>query len=92
MTKYQGILGACAVLASGSATRLLAQDTQRKFKIGACDWSLGRMQDVTALELAKTIGLDGVQVTFGAVGTKEIRPAQTGSSECLPRCMPETER
>jgi sugar phosphate isomerase/epimerase len=35
------------------------------FKIGACDWSLGRTADPTALEVAKEIGLDGVQVSLG---------------------------
>ncbi|MHB0957869.1 MAG: sugar phosphate isomerase/epimerase family protein [Pirellulaceae bacterium] len=70
-------LGACLALASGPAVHLLAQNAPRKFKIGACDWSIGRMQDVSALELAKTIGLDGVQVTFGQVGAKyDLRKPQ----------------
>lgn len=45
-------------------------DSPRIFPIGACDWSLNRMQDVSALEVAKAIGLDGVQVSFGSVGVK----------------------
>ena len=62
--------GACAALACSPALRLLAQDEQRPFKIGACDWSLGRGQDVSALEVAKQVGIDGVQVSFGKVGAK----------------------
>ena len=40
----------------------------RSFKIGACDWSIGRMGQVNSLELAAEIGLDGVQVSFDAPG------------------------
>ncbi|GAB5521310.1 MAG: hypothetical protein RhofKO_35610 [Rhodothermales bacterium] len=38
-----------------------------RFKIGACDWSIGKLADVGALELAREIGLDGVQVSLGTV-------------------------
>ncbi|MEZ4824897.1 MAG: sugar phosphate isomerase/epimerase family protein [Bacteroidia bacterium] len=41
---------------------LLAAEN-RRFKIGACDWSIGKMADPTALEFAATLGLDGVQVS-----------------------------
>ncbi len=34
-------------------------------KIGACDWTIGKRTDPAALELAKKLGLDGVQVDFG---------------------------
>lgn len=56
--------GACAAFAFSPAVRLLAADKERMFKIGACDWSLGRRQQLSALQLAKEIGLDGVQVSF----------------------------
>lgn len=46
----------------------LGGDQQRRFKIGACDWSIGRGGQLSALELAKQIGLDGVQVSFGKPG------------------------
>jgi len=35
------------------------------FKIGACDWTLGKATNPDALELAKQIGLDGVMVDMG---------------------------
>jgi len=35
------------------------------FKIGVCDWTIGKMSDPASLEVAKRIGLDGVQVDFG---------------------------
>jgi sugar phosphate isomerase/epimerase len=46
---------------------LLARADSRRYKIGACDWSLGKMDDPGAFELAREIGLDGVQVSLGTV-------------------------
>jgi sugar phosphate isomerase/epimerase len=40
-------------------------EKKRKFRIGACDWSLGKRSDVSALEIAKQIGLDGIMVDMG---------------------------
>ncbi len=44
---------------------LLAAPEKRRFKIGACDWSIGKQGDVSGMELAKKIGLDGLQVSLG---------------------------
>lgn len=44
---------------------LLAATETRRFKIGACDWSIGKMGDPGAFEIARQIGLDGVQVSLG---------------------------
>lgn len=40
---------------------------KNKFRIGACDWSLGKTSDVSGLQLAKDIGLDGLQVSLGTL-------------------------
>jgi len=56
--------GALAVLA-GNLTPLFAAPQKRRFKLGACDWSLGKMCEPSAFPLAKEIGLDGVQVSMG---------------------------
>ena len=53
-------LGAASCLAS-----LMAGQANRRFKIGACDWSIGKMDNPDAFELAREIGLDGVQVSMG---------------------------
>ncbi len=37
----------------------------RGFKIGACDWTMGKRTDPAAMELAKRLGLDGVQLDLG---------------------------
>src|SRR5271165_5805233 len=52
-------------LGCSSFAPLLAAPQDRWFKIGACDWSLEKRGDPAALDVAKEIGLDGVQVDFG---------------------------
>lgn len=39
---------------------------KRRLKIGACDWSIGKSADVTGIELAHRIGLEGIQVNLGS--------------------------
>jgi L-ribulose-5-phosphate 3-epimerase len=38
---------------------------RRKMKIGACDWSIGKSSDIGAFEVARQIGLEGIQVNLG---------------------------
>jgi sugar phosphate isomerase/epimerase len=45
---------------------LLAEPQKRRFKIGACDWSIGKMAQASCFEVARQIGLDGVQVSLGS--------------------------
>ncbi len=54
--------------AAGGLEPLLAAPQSRGFKIGACDWSLGKRGDTAAFDVAKALGLDGVQVEMGSVG------------------------
>ena len=62
--------GLAATLASGSALApLLAAPGGRGFKIGAPEWSL-RKTDPSCFEVARDIGLDGVQVNLGSLGDK----------------------
>jgi len=61
-------LAATAFAFSSPLAPLFAASDQRRFKIGACDWSIGKMADPAAFEVAKRIGLDGVQVSLGTVG------------------------
>lgn len=61
-------VGAATAAALGSTFRpLLAAEGPRWFKIGACDWSLGKMCDTAAFDVAKEIGLDGVQISLGTL-------------------------
>ncbi len=68
ITRREALATAGSALACGPALRALAADKRRLFKIGACDWSIGQRQKVAALEVARQIGLDGVQVSFGQPG------------------------
>ena len=55
---------------------LLANAGNRRFKIGAPDWSLRKQCDVAAFQIAKEIGLDGVQVSLGTVANNlQLRQA-----------------
>jgi sugar phosphate isomerase/epimerase len=58
-------VAATALGLSPRFTPLLADPAQRRFRIGACDWSIGKMATPDALSVAKEIGLDGVQVSLG---------------------------
>ncbi|MCL4201967.1 MAG: sugar phosphate isomerase/epimerase [Pirellulaceae bacterium] len=50
--------------------------TEPKFLLGACDWSLGKRQDTAAFAVAREIGLDGVEVSFGEPGgNNDLRDA-----------------
>ena len=60
---------ACAVagLALTTSCRCLGPlSGGRGFKIGVCDWTIGKRADPASLEMAKRLGLDGVQVDFGS--------------------------
>ena len=50
---------------SAQIASLRAATAGMKIKIGACDWTLKLATQSAALDLAKRIGLDGVQVDFG---------------------------
>ena len=47
------------------------QRSVRGFRLGVCDWTIGKRSDPAALALARKIGLDGVQVDFGGGPDKE---------------------
>lgn len=64
------------ILAS-SAFRVFAAGGDRKFKIGACDWSIQNAGNPAAMKMAREIGLDGVEVSFGKPGDKfDLRLAE----------------
>jgi len=57
--------GAAAAASLAFLSPLLAAPGGRKFKIGACDWSIGKMATPACFEVSKQMGLDGVQVSLG---------------------------
>ena len=62
-----GRVGAGLALSAPLGSLLAAPDS-RRLRIGACDWSLGKMATPACFEFAKEIGLDGVQVSLGSAG------------------------
>ena len=57
---------AAALAASPRLAPLLADSASRGFKVGVCEWNLGR-NDPSSYDLAKEIGVDGIQVNMGSV-------------------------
>lgn len=53
---------------SCSAARTVGK--KKGYRIGACDWSIGKVNDLSLLEQAKKIGLDGLQLDMGSVKDK----------------------
>lgn len=70
--------GWAATLALGSSLRpLFAAPDDRGFKIGAPEWSLGK-SDPSCFDLARQIGLDGVQLDLGRPGNQlHLRQPET---------------
>ncbi|MBC8156354.1 MAG: sugar phosphate isomerase/epimerase [Bacteroidetes bacterium] len=60
-----GVLAGAALV---SPSWLTAGDAPSKptYKIGACDWSLNQTAQVSAFEVARQIGLDGVQISYNS--------------------------
>lgn len=72
----RSVQGTAALALAATYAPLFAAPNTRRFKIGACDWSIGKMADPAAFEVAKQIGLDGVQVSLGtAANDMHLRQA-----------------
>jgi L-ribulose-5-phosphate 3-epimerase len=67
MLNRRKLLKQSALVAALAPFHNLAFAYNRRFKIGACDWSLGKRADIAAFEIAKQIGLDGIMVDLGSV-------------------------
>ena len=67
LTRRELITRATALALASPLASLLAAPAKQRFKIGACDWSIGKASTPAAFEVAKEIGLDGVQVSLGSL-------------------------
>jgi L-ribulose-5-phosphate 3-epimerase len=63
----QSVQASAWLALAANCAPLFAATDKRRFRLGACDWSIGKMADPAAFEVAKQIGLDGVQVSLGTV-------------------------
>lgn len=70
ITRRQALKTSIGLLGLGylGAHNAFATDKNERFKIGACDWSIGQQAKVEAIKVGKEIGLDGVQVSLGTLG------------------------
>ena len=74
MTRREALRGCgLAAMSLSPALRSILEAADRDqgkscFKIGACDWSIGQRQCLEAFDVAKEIGLDGVEVSFSDPG------------------------
>jgi len=64
LIKQSALLAAFAGIGFGTYAENPAR--KNKFRIGACDWSIGKSSDPGAFEIAKQIGLDGLMVNMGS--------------------------
>lgn len=60
-------LSSAALAFASPLAALFAGQEKRPFRIGACDWSIGKMGSPDAMTVAKEIGLDGVQISLGSL-------------------------
>lgn len=68
------------VISAFDVRQLFAAPAKR-FSIGACDWSIGQMGKLEAMETAAKIGLDGVQLSLGtAANNMQLRSKELQQS------------
>ena len=67
MLNRRTLLKYTALLAALSPLHTFAAAGNKRFHIGACDWSLGKRADIAAFDIAKQIGLEGIMVDLGSL-------------------------
>jgi sugar phosphate isomerase/epimerase len=65
ITRRALLKGIPAFLVYSSMTADLFGATRRQMRISACDWSIGKSSDPGAFDVARLIGLEGIQVNLG---------------------------
>jgi L-ribulose-5-phosphate 3-epimerase len=67
LARTGGVIAGLTLAASGLSFGQESEQRRRPrgFRIGVCDWTIGKRTDPAALASAKKIGLDGVQVDVG---------------------------
>jgi L-ribulose-5-phosphate 3-epimerase len=70
MIKQSAGIVAGIVLAGGctSSETKPSRSSQKGFKIGICDWILAKDAGLRTVEIAKQIGVDGIQLNFNTAG------------------------
>ena len=66
LTRREWIKNSALLAAMINTGFLYANTHGKKIRIGACDWSLGKNSDPGSFDVAKQIGLAGVQLNLGS--------------------------
>src|SRR5687768_6281518 len=62
----RAVAGAAGLALGPALSKALGASQRRWFKVGVCEWNLGR-NDPSSFDLAREIGVDGIQVNMGSV-------------------------
>ncbi len=90
MNRRQAIKAGAFVASSALlAPRIFGREPSFEFKIGACDWSIKKRQELDAFRLGRDLGLDGIQFSFGKPG-ESIDLRQKSDREALREVVAET--
>ncbi len=94
LLKAAGVLTGAAMLPQALRAAEGSQQQRRRrprgFRIGACDWTIGKRANPESFAVAKNIGLDGVQVDFGGDANSEELPLF--DTELQQRCRAEAQK
>lgn len=71
MNRRDALRFSLAIATASYTSQLLAKPSSSRFRIGACDWSIGPAGDLTVFKTARQIGLDGVQVSLNTMADPE---------------------
>jgi L-ribulose-5-phosphate 3-epimerase len=56
-----------ALAAANSLYDVFASGEKHRYLISACDWSIGKRNEPSAMQYGRSLGLDGVQVSLGSL-------------------------
>src|SRR5688500_2765305 len=66
-----GLLWSSRLARAAGAAVAPAKTPSRRYRIGVCDWMILKRQKLGAFQLAKDIGVDGLEVDMGGLGDRE---------------------
>jgi L-ribulose-5-phosphate 3-epimerase len=68
ISRRQALISTATLIGAGFSFSSFIQNSKNEgFKIGACDWSIGKISSPEAAEVGAKLGIDGVQVNLGSV-------------------------
>jgi sugar phosphate isomerase/epimerase len=66
LTRRRFLQNGLLLAATPEIVSSISSGDRKKFKIGACDWSLGMGSNIKAFDIAQKIGIDGLMVDMGS--------------------------